>query len=207
MAQAPIINASIAREMIALVDFCYRKGIEDAYRVEDEGLAREFIEKTSQVGVYGFLREDGATMSWKEWTLRLMAQARMTFWNGPMSRYLMLIGKRPNQNYLGVFLPVSQVFYNKGVSDYCDNKQECDFMLFQERTRVLWTKNGLKPINNRRYVDEILLVCFDLQRRDKAVWENETDFTARKLGTLTVKQYDTFIRAIGLAMQNKNNKL
>lgn len=204
MAQAPIINASIAREMIALVDFCYRKGIEDAYRVEDEGLAREFIEKTSQVGVYGFLREDGATMDWKEWSLRLMSQARMTFWNGAMSRYLLLIGGRVNQNHLGVFIPVAQVFYNKGVRDYIENPHSADYLLFQEKTRVFWTAKGLKNINNRRYIDEIQLCCFDLKRRDKIAWETKTATNARRMGAFTDSQYDSFIRAVGLALIAKN---
>lgn len=200
----PIIDRNVALNIIALVDYCYRKGVEDAHRIDDEGLAREFLEKVSRVGVYGFLNEDGITMSWKEWTLRLMAKARMTSWNGAMSRYFSLIGARPNQNYLGVFIPVSQAFYTKGVRNYVDNPHSANSTLFQEKTRVFWTAKGLQNVNTRRYTDEIQLCCFDLQRRDAKVWETHTVSEANKLGAIKPKQYDSYIRAIGLALMSKD---
>lgn len=198
----PIINRAVALQQIALVDFCYRKGVEDAHRIGDEGLAREFLDKVSQTGVYGFLNEDGITMSWKEWTLRLMAQARMTSWNGAMTRYFSLIGSRPNQNYLGAFIPVSEAFYAKGVRDYTDNPHSADCLLFQEKTRVFWTAKGLQNVNNRRYIDEIQLCCFDLQRRDNAVWESKTKYDANKLGAMKSQHYEWYRRAMGLALMN-----
>lgn len=201
----PIIDRGVALSTVSLIDFCYRKGVEDAHRIGDEGLAREFIEKVSQTGVYGFLNDEGITMSWKEWTLRLMAQARMTSWNGAMTRYFSLIGSRPNQNYLGAFIPVSEAFYAKGVRDYVDNRQQFDYALFQEKTRVFLTAKGLQNVNNRRYIDEIQLCCFDLQRRDSAVWESKTPYEANKLGAMKPMQFDWYIRAVGLAlMTNKD---
>lgn len=196
----PIISRAVALQQIALVDFCYRKGVEDAHRIGDEGLAREFLGKVSQTGVYGFLNEDGITMGWKEWTLRLMAQARMASWNGAMTRYFSLIGSRPNQNYLGAFIPVSEAFYAKGVRDYVDNRQQFDYALFQEKTRVLLTAKGFQSVNNRRYIDEIQLCCFDLQRRDAAARAGLTVSEINRLGALSEKQYDVYMRAVGLAL-------
>lgn len=196
----PIIDRGVALSTISLVDYCYRKGVEDAHRIGDEGLAREFLDKVSQTGVYGFLNEDGITMNWKEWTLRLMAQARMTSWNGAMTRYFSLIGSRPNQNYLGAFIPVSEAFYAKGVRDYVDNRQQFDYALFQEKTRVFLTAKGFQNVNNRRYIDEMQLCAFDLQRRDAEVWANTTAYEAKKMGAMYSKQYDWFIRAVGLAI-------
>lgn len=196
----PIIDRGVALNTISLVDYCYRKGVEDAHRIGDEGLAREFLDRVSQTGVYGFLNEEGVVMNWKEWTLRLMAQARMTSWNGAMTRYLELIGNRLNQNYLGVFIPVTEAFYAKGVRDYTDCPHAADYSLFQEKRRVFWTAKGLKNMSNRYYVDEIQLCCFDLQRRDKGVWESLPAYLAVKTGALKEKQYDFYIRAIGLAL-------
>lgn len=196
----PIIDRGVALSTISLVDYCYRKGVEDAHRIGDEGLAREFLDKVSQTGVYGFLNEEGITMSWKEWTLRLMAQARMTSWNGAMTRYFSLIGSRPNQNYLGAFIPVSEVFYAKGVRDYVDNRQQFDYALFQEKTRVFLTAKGFQNVNNRRYIGEIQLCCFDLQRRDAAARAGLTVSEINRLGALSEKQYDVYMRAVGLAL-------
>lgn len=193
----------MALSTIALVDYCYRSGVEDAHNVDDEGLAREFLDKVSQPGVYGFLNENSITMSWKEWTLRLMAKARLTSWNGAMTRYFSLIGNRPNQNYLGAFIPVSQVFYAKGVRDYADNPYSCDFEVFKEKNRVFWTKKGLQNVNSHRYIDEIQLCCFDLQRRDNAVWERKSVSEANRLGVLKPQQFEMYIRAVGLALLNE----
>lgn len=122
-----------------------------------------------------------------------------------MTRYFSLIGSRPNQNYLGAFIPVSQAFYAKGVRDYVDNRQQFDYALFQEKTRVFLTAKGFQNVNNRRYIDEIQLCCFDLQRRDNAVWESKTHYDANKLGAMKPMQYDWYIRALGLALiTNKN---
>lgn len=41
----PIINRAVALSTISLVDYCYRKGVVDAHRIGDEGLAREFLDK------------------------------------------------------------------------------------------------------------------------------------------------------------------
>lgn len=202
----PVISRQIAYNIIALVDYCYRHGVEDAHFISDEGLAREFLDKINQVGVYGFLNEENETMSWKEWTLRLMAQSRMTNWNGAMTRYFDLIGSKVNQNYLGAFIPVSQAFYARGVKDYITNPYSCDFGLFSNKKRVYWTEKGLMKINNRRYVDDIQLCAFDLQRRDNKIYEHNEQSAAKKMGALTQKQYDWFIRAVGLALLGNDDK-
>lgn len=202
MATQPIITRAIALNIISLVDFCYRKGVIDAHRISDEGLAREFLDKISEVGVYGFLNEEGATMGWQEWTLRLMAQSRMTSWNGVMTRYFSLMGK-VGQNYLSAFIPVSVRFYAKGISDYIDAPNAADIALFNDRNRVYWTQEGIKQINSRQYVDDIMLFCFDLHRRDEAIWNNDTAYDAKKKGALKPVHYEWFIRAIGLATAKK----
>lgn len=204
MATQPIITRSVALNIISLVDYCYRKGVEDARRINDEGLAREFLDKVSQTGVYGFLNENGVTMGWKEWTLRLMAQARMTSWNGPMTRYFSLVGSNVNQNYLGSFIPISEAFYAMGVRHYIDNPHGCEYQLFQAKTRVFWTEKGLQNVNNRRYIDEIQLCAYDLQRRDDEVWANNTKYEARKMGAMKHDHYKWFIRAMGLATMKKD---
>lgn len=204
MATQPIIDRSVMLNMISLVDFCYRSGIEDAYHISDEGLALEFLDKVSNPGVYGFLNDRGVTMGWQEWTLRLMAQARMTSWNGAMTRYFSMMG-RLGQNYLGTFIPVSGLFYAKGIKDYIDAPQASDMALFHAKNRVFWTPQGLKNVNSRRYVDEIQLCCFDLKRRDEEVWATETAYDAKKKGALRPFHYDRFIYAVGLALTSNKD--
>ena len=200
MSTQPIITKAVLSRMLSLLDYCYRLGVESAREVEDEGLCREFLERTKEPGVYGLLSENPVYITWQEWTLRLMAKARSTSWNGAMVQFLNRMGRFAS-NYLSCFLPCSMVFYCRGVSDYINAQGAVDFAMFQGRSRVWWTKNGLKPVNNRTYVDTIQLLTFDLQRRDAEVWERETAIKAKKVA-LTQKQYEMFRRSVGLVTVN-----
>ena len=200
MATQPIITRDIVSKMISLLDYCYRLGVEAARELEDEGLAREFLERTQEPGVYGLLSASPVYITWREWTLRLMAKARSTCWNGTMMKFFSRMG-RFGSNYLSAFLPISQVFYNKGVSDYLNAPGAVDFAIFQGQNRVWWTAKGLKKANSIEWVDELQLVSFDLERRDSAILESETAYNAKKVA-LTPKQYEMFRCRVGLAISN-----
>lgn len=199
MAKEPIITRELVTKMVSLLDWAYRLGVESAFEANDEGLCHEFLERTAEPGVYGLLPD--LYMNWQEWALRLMSKARMTSWNGAMSRYLTLAGSF-GSNYLSCFYVVAQRFYNEGVKAYLSAPHACDMSLFKAQRRVFWTAEGIKKIDNRRYVDEIQLMCFELQRRDKEVWENSTAYDAKKIA-LKEKQYEWFIRSVGLAVAKK----
>ena len=200
MPTPPIIDKSTVSRMISLLDWVYRLGVESAREVEDEGLCREFLDRTKEPGVYGLLSENPVYITWQEWTLRLMAKARSTSWNGAMVQFLNRLG-RFGSNYLSAFIPCSMVFYCRGISDYLNAPTAVDFAMFQSKSRVWWTKNGLKAVNNRTWVDELQMICFDLERRDAEVWERETAIKAKKIA-LTQKQYEMFRRSVGLVTVN-----
>lgn len=201
MATQTIITRDTILKMISLLDWAYRLGVESAYETNDEGLCAEFLEKTAEPGVYGLLPDK--YMSWKEWSLRLLSKARMTSWNGAMSRYIMLAGNF-GATYLSCFYNVAQRYYNNGVEAYISAPNACDLSLFKSQTRLLWTSDGIKRINNRQFVDDIQLMCFELQRRDEEIWNTKTAYEAKKIA-LKPKQYDSFIRAVGLALAKKEN--
>ena len=52
MATQLVITRDLVYRMISLLDYCYRLGVEAAREVDDEGLAREFLGRTQQAGVY-----------------------------------------------------------------------------------------------------------------------------------------------------------
>lgn len=199
----PIVNRNIMLNIISLADFCYHKGVEDMYYIGDEGLAREFLEKTSQPGIYGFLNENGTLYGWQEFTLRLMAQARLTSWNGAMNNYFIKMG-RFQQNYLSVFIPCAMAFIRKGINDCILYGRDLDISKFNAKRRVFLTGRGFVNISHQRYVDELQLYCFDLQRRDEEIYANNTEYEAKKLGALKPRLYELFRRAIGLVLFKKH---
>lgn len=182
--------------MISLLDWCYRLGVTAAHDLDDEGLCKEFLEQTEKPGVYGFLSESPIYITWQEWTLRLMAQARSTSWNGSMKQYFERMGYF-GANYLSAFVPLSQVFYNKGVKDYLAAPNASDMALFNAKNRVWWTAGGLRKIGNEEWVSELQMYSFDLERRDKEVWDKETAYEAKK-SALTARQYDMFRKCVGI---------
>lgn len=200
MSTPPIIDKPTVSRMISLLDWVYRLGVESAREVEDDGLCREFLERTKEPGVYGLLSDNPTYITWQEWTLRLMSKARSTCWNGAMVQFFNRMGRFAS-NYLSAFLPCSLMFYRRGISDYLNAPTAVDFAMFQSKSRVWWTKSGLKPVNNRTYVDELQLISFDLSRRDAEVWERETAIKAKKVA-LTEKQYEMFRRSVGLVTVN-----
>lgn len=199
----PIITRSVALNIISMADFCYRRGVNDAYLLSDEGLARDYLEQIKDAGKYGFLNEECVTMDWREWALRLMAQARLTAWNGVMTRYferIITFGR----NYLSAFIPVSKLFYIRGVKDYLNAPDMADLTMFNSRTRQYWTEKGLKRMSIPKYVDDITLACYDLRRRDEELYAGaDNPYAAKKAGVLNPKQYELFIRAMSLAVMKR----
>lgn len=201
MATQPIITRDTILKMVSLLDFCYRLGVNHAYAQNDEGLAREFIDKHAETGVYGFLTDEG-NVSVLEWQLRLTKEARLTSMYGSMYQYFNHMG-RFACNYLSCFLPIAQDFYNKGVKDYYDAPDGCDIAQFNDARRVWWSQKGLLKVVAREYVEEIQLMCFERQRRDTAyLEEHRGNYKATKVALIPIR-YDWFIRAVGLALSAK----
>lgn len=194
-----IITKPVVVKMVSLLEWCYRLGVESAYNIgEDEGLVREFLETTGEPGVYGFLREDPLYMDWQEWTLRMSAKARMSSWNGIMKRYLDRMGMF-GSNYLSVYLPLTQIFHNRGVEDYLSNPHAADISQFDLRKRVWWTPKGLREITLTEWVEEMRMLDYDLQRRDAVIWETLPRSQAKRIA-LTARQHEMFRERVGLAM-------
>lgn len=199
MSTPPIITKDTVSRMVSLLDWCYRLGVQSAYELqEDEGLIREFLERTSQPGVYGFLTETPIYIDWQEWTLRLMAKARLTSWNGSMAKFFDRMG-RFGSNYLSVFLPLSQVFHNKGIRDFMAAPMAADINALPAKHRSWWTPKGLRTISNTEWVSELRMVCYDLERRDTPLWQSLTPAYAKKVA-LKPKHYEMFRRCVVLVM-------
>lgn len=203
MVTQPVVTRDTILRTISLLDWCYRLGVRQAYEENDEGAAREFLITHSEVGVYGFL-EDGLNVSALEWQLRMQQQARLDSLFGSMYRYFGRM-KRYGTNYLSCLLPIAQMWHNRGVSDFTESPYACSLTEFDNKTRVWWTKKGLRNINVREYVETIQLQCFELQRKHKAyLVEHADDYKAVKVA-LPERHWQHYIRAVGLALRTNKD--
>ena len=192
----PVINSGVLGRMVGLADWCYKCGVEDAYRTGDEGLCREFLDRIDPPLIFGLLPDK--LMVWKEWAVRLLSKARLTAWNGVMTDYFKRAGKLGG-NYLGVFYIITQEYYNRGVSDYLDNPAACVYEVFMDTKRVAWTARGLRKVSNPQYKNDMQLICYDYRRKSESIIaDSKTANEAKKRGAIRLNQWDYFIRALGL---------
>lgn len=210
MAKPPLIDVKIVRNVIRILDWCYRMGVRDARNAQDEGLCYEFLDKTSKAGVYGFLTDD-FTIDWIEWSSRLRLQAMRISLNNPMNEYFRLMGNF-NVTYLCCLLPLTQHFYGLGVADFCNAPNGCEMAIFEDKTRVFWTEKGCRAIKLMEYKNLLQAILPALKRRDKQVWDDWADKRASldryerakmphpKHIAIKPKFYDTYSRAMGLAI-------
>ena len=196
-----VVTRDTISKMVSLLDWCYQIGVESAHELNDEGLCWNFIDETAQAGVYGFLEENPQYIGWQEWALRLSAKARSESYSGSMKKFFDKMG-RFGSNYLSAFLPLTQVFHTKGIKDYMEAPSAANVEVFRKKTRHWWTKNGLRFVSNDVWVSELQMESFDLERRDKLVYDSMNEYQAKKIA-LTPKQYEQFRRCVGLLM-NRN---
>lgn len=202
MANRPIVRPSTVSAMLSLLDWLYHRGVEDAYHANDEGLCREYLNAVSKGRLFSTLAHYPVIISWEEWALQLIMQARTTAWNGIMSKFLNAAG-RYKQNYLSVFYVIALEWYKKGVMDYISAPNADNIALFSSKRRAKWTSSGIKNISPDEYVDAIQLQCFEAERFDESVREGLSAPEVRELGLLPPQYYAMFRRAIGLAASSK----
>lgn len=217
------LNAPVMRQMVSNLDYLYRLGVKDAYESgDDDGMCRDFLARHDTPGVYGFLtmREDLDPL---EYQLQLHYRVRLTSMFGAMNDYFMMM-RRYGTNFLSVYIPVAQAFYNMGIKDYW-TAPYLDYETFERSQRKKWTEGGLVTISGREYVERVQLECFRLMRRDRDyvkdyLIENDIDldrleeydvdmikeYYRRKRVILKECHYQMFIEAVGLGLTIKYKK-
>lgn len=213
MATQPLIDRDTASKIITILDFVYSLGVEDCHYKQDEGLAREFLEKTSEQGRYGLLGKE-IFFDWFEWELQLKRAAREAKY--PFSSIMQYFGRMGawQSNWLSVLIPVSFDFYRKGISDRLNAPDGCEYAMFAERRRVWWSKHGIQKVSLQEYVDVIQQFCLDRRRMDIAEMERYEDKRENKyerIGewdmrkrVLNPRFYERYIKAIAVLISKKD---
>lgn len=193
------INRHMVQKMMSLLDWCYRLGVKQAYHVNDDGRAIEFVEQHREIGVYGFLTDD-YNIDVVEWQLRLLCEARRGSLYGSMYSYFEYMG-RYGANFLSCFIPVAQEWYNMGVEDYTAAPYACSMEEFDDLTRSRWTNDGLLKMRMEDYVQTIQLQCFGLKRKHDEYLQTFGCVSENRRKALKSRRWDMFIRALGIAVR------
>ncbi len=201
MIREVIIDKNKARRIVSLVSWIYNLGVESAAAVNDEGLANEFLERTSQAGVYGFLEDDFSLMDWQEWLLRIKIRIRGGAYYSTLKWYSGLMGAF-GANYLSALLPVMQAFYNKGVCDYMNAPGAANVAAFSASSRSLWTPKGVRRIDTEEWIGDIRVCDYNIEHRDTDIWKQLPPHQAKKIA-LRPNQHKIWRRVMGSALQKE----
>lgn len=178
MSTPPILDRSMAQQMVRMFDELYRKGVNDCIATEDDGRCREFLDATAEPGVYGVLTDE-FLINAKEWQLRLQVVAGRISLKSPMYRLFCMMGNYLS-NYLGCFLPLACDFYRKGISDALNHGHKLNLAIFNCKTKVWLTENGLRNVSNDDYKNEIQQMCYNRMRAEQMFMDGYKDVRTTK---------------------------
>lgn len=201
-----VSERSLALAVMSLLSYIYVQGVKDACNARDEMLCRDFIAKTDEAGVYGFLwkprdaRFDMNTWNDKDFMCELISFAYAERIPGSKSliRYLQRI-LSPN-TYHFCLLHVAQEFYKQGMLAYLRHPNPTKiYSITQNPTNMKWEQNGGKKGTRQDTLHRIQEACRDRTLRcEESLEKNPNNKYATKRTT-----FDNFQKSLKWALYNE----
>lgn len=169
------INHTSAKEIIRLLDFCYKKGVVDACGVEDDLAVKDWLDAMHKSGRYGLVDFPDEECDWKRWRFFLLRWCRENRLSKLGFDYIDGIRKATGFEY--VIIPMTMRFYLQGVKEWLEYPNEIGIALFKATTRQRWTPKVPSTMKNMRTDDYISLIQeFIYEFRQYPMVEMEDDF-------------------------------
>ena len=150
------ITQSSAREIIRLLDFCYKQGVVDACEVDDNLAVKEWFDDTYKRGKYGLVPFPDDECDWKRWRFFLLRWCRENRLSKIGFEYIDGIRKPAGFEYL--IIPMTMRFYLQGVKEWLEYPNEIGIVLFKSKWRQRWTNKVPDTMKNMRTDDFISLI-------------------------------------------------
>lgn len=200
---------SLAIAVMSLLSYIYVQGVKDACNARDEMLCRDFIAKTDEAGVFGFLwktrdaRFDMNTWNDRDFMCEIMSfvyQERVPGRDN-LKRYLQRILNPTVYHYC--LLHVAQEFYKRGMLAYLQNPNPTKlFTITQSPINMTWGATGGKKGTRQDTLHYIHEACRDRALRCKESLEKnpENKYATDKL------RFDNFQKSLWQALNNEERK-
>ena len=202
---------SLAIAVMSLLCYVYVRGVKDACNARDEMLCRDFIRKTDEAGVFGFLwkdrdaRFDMNTWNDRDFICELMSFAYAERVPGMRSlvRYMQRI-LNPNI-YHYCLLHVAQEFYKQGMLAYMKYPNQTKlFTITQHPNNATWGKNGAKVGNRQDTLHRIHEACRDRSLRCEETIARLAEEGNNKNKYVTSRnRFDNFQKSLWQALNNE----
>lgn len=150
------INRTSAKEIVRLLDFCYRKGVIDAYSVGDDLSVQDWVDSTYKQGRYGLVEFPDDECDWKRWRFFLLRWCRENRLTSLGFNYIDGIRKAAGFEYL--IIPMTMRFYLQGVKEWLEYPNSAGLALFKSRYKQRWTNKVPQNMKNMKTDDFISMI-------------------------------------------------
>lgn len=147
-----LFTAETARMWLRMFARLYKRGVQDAADLDDEGACKEYLEATARCNVWGELTDRRLSDDPIDWQVTLNVVSREMGAYQPFLRYFRNMG-RYGSNWFSAALPCALDWYRKGIADYIANPGAHDMARFLAVDKPLWGKNKIEKLDNGRMVD------------------------------------------------------
>ena len=201
-----ITEKSLAIAVMNLLCYIYAQGVKDACNARDEMLCRDFIAKTDEAGVFGFLwKTRDARFDMNTWNDRDFMDEIISFiyservpGRDKMKRYLQRI--LSPKIYHFCLLHVAQEFYKRGMLAYLQYPNPTKiFTITQSPSNMIWEKNGGRKGTRQDTIHRIHEACRDRTLRCEESLEKNPN---NKYATGRT-QFDNFQKSFKWALNNE----
>lgn len=200
---------SLAIAIMSLLSYIYVQGVKDACNARDEMLCRDFIAKTDEAGVFGFLwkrrdaRFDMNTWNDRDFICELIsfAYAERVPGMDSLRRYMRRILNPSTYHFC--LLHVAQEFYKRGMLAYIQNPNPTKiYTITQSPLNTTWENKGGKKGTRQDTLHYIHEACRDRALRCEETLQKKTNC---KYATGRVT-FDNFQKSLWMALNNEERK-
>lgn len=129
-----------------LFDYCFKRGVIEAYDAEDDAAVMEWYEERKKDGGYGLISDMGLEYDWRRWRFTLLRWCRIAGIRTLGEDFI--DGLKRDGNILSAVFPFCMRFYLLGVKEWLDYPNQINIEYFRHNPRIHWTDNGEKFYNN-----------------------------------------------------------
>lgn len=147
------VNKTTAKQIIRLLDYCFKMGVVEACYLEDDYAVKDWLEEHKPLWTYGSLSEPETPYDWQRWRYTLFRWTRLISLRHLGETYIDLIRKSMGFHY--ALLPLSMRFYLMGVEEWIDYPNRQKIELFVNTLYVHWKPMKPATLQNMRVDDYI----------------------------------------------------
>lgn len=146
-----MINRQTAKMILKLLDYCFKKGVEDAFDADNEHWCNEFIERRYAKRDFSLL-DVTDSYDWKEWRMIL---GRWCRYNRNLKLCPDYLDRVYSQNFYWSIFPIAMDFYILGIQEWLEYPNPYKLELFKVTSNIHWKPMPRKTLEKMSTDDKV----------------------------------------------------